>query len=574
MKSKLLALCVASATLLAGASAIAQDGATDTQALRATLLSLVKTLLDTNVITAAKARELVRQAGMDPSVLESPSPATAGAAGTVAGAAAGAATGAAATWGSPPVAAAPPVVRVPYVPEAVKQQLREEIRSEVLATARAERWAVPETLPSWLARLNFAGDVRVRVQHDNYADDNDSPALVDTFYQSLNGSGQPVTRNTTEDRDRLRIRARLGVTAKVSDEVSSGLRLVTSRDGDANDPASNNVDAGQYSRRFGVAFDLAYIGWSLGPYSVSAGRIANPYLTTDLLWSNDLTLDGIAASWRPVIDYEWGGFASLGWHPVREINNSPFNRADDSFLLGAQAGLQWKRGSAWNARVALGLFDYRDIEGRLNPAGAGDGTTVDYNDGSPLVRQRGNTMFNIATLSNPNGGPVWGIASKFRIVDLSGAVQYTTPAQWRFGASGDVLDNIGYDRDEIADRIGAAALALPADQSCAAGLARLDCRRTRGYRVELSVGHRPVEEAGSWTLSAGVRQLQRDAVPDGWTPGDYRLGGTDVRANYLGGIYSFASNAQVGLRYISAEGIDAPVRLRVDTWQLDLNTRF
>ncbi len=556
MNKNLIACSLATAALVIAAPAAAQDAATDAQTVRATLLSLIRTLLDTNVITAAKARELVRQAGLDPAVLETPP-----------------------TWGAPPVAgsapaAAPPVVRVPYVPEAVKSQLREEIRQEVLATARAERWAVPEALPGWLSRLSFDGDLRVRLQREDFADDNDVPALLDSFYQSLGPTGQPVTRNTTEDRDRLRLRARLGVSAKVSDEVQAGLRLVTSRDGDANDPASANVDAGQFNRRFGLALDLAYIGWTDGRFVASAGRIANPYRTTDLLWSTDLTLDGAALSWRPVFNYDWSGFATVGVHPLREVNNSAFNFASDSVLVGAQAGVEWRSGGAWSGRLGVGVFDFRDIEGRLNPAGAGDGTTTDFNDSAPLVRQRGNTMFNIAAQSNPTGGPVWGLASKFRVVDLNGSIQYTTPQQWRFGIQGDVLDNIGWDRDEIAARIGSAAAGLPGDLNCGSGLARLDCRRTQGYRVEFNVGRGPVQETGSWTLSFGVRHLERDAVPDGFMTGDYRLGGTDVKAGFVGGAYTLAPSTQLGWRYISAEGIDTPVRLRVDTWQFDLTTRF
>lgn len=342
MNKNLIACSLATVALVIAAPAVAQDAATDAQTVRATLLSLIRTLLDTNVITAAKARELVRQAGLDPAVLETPP-----------------------TWGAPPVAgsapaAAPPVVRVPYVPEAVKSQLREEIRQEVLATARAERWAVPEALPGWLSRLSFDGDLRVRLQREDFADDNDVPALLDSFYQSLGPTGQPVTRNTTEDRDRLRLRARLGVSAKVSDEVQAGLRLVTSRDGDANDPASANVDAGQFNRRFGLALDLAYIGWTDGRFVASAGRIANPYRTTDLLWSTDLTLDGAALSWRPVFNYDWSGFATVGVHPLREVNNSAFNLASDSVLVGAQAGVEWRSGGAWSGRLGVGVSEFRN----------------------------------------------------------------------------------------------------------------------------------------------------------------------------------------------------------------------
>jgi Putative porin len=555
MRKTLLASCAAALTFTAALPAHAQqDASADVQQLRASLLILVRTLLDQNLLTVAKAQEMLRQAGIDPASLVAATPAAP----------------------PPPAAAAtppaPPVVRVPYVPETVKRELREEIRQEVLATARAERWGVPEALPSWLSRFTFGGDVRLRLQRDVFDADNSLPGQLDPYYQLLGSTGQPTTANTTETRERLRVRARLGVVGRVSDEVQAGLRLVTS--GSSNDPASTNVDAGQAERRYGLALDQAYIGWGLGPYSVSGGRITNPYQTSDLLWSNDLTLDGVAASWKPVFNYEWSAFTTVGIHPLREINNSPLNRANDSWLIGAQTGLQWKSGTGWGARAGLGLFDFKHIEARLNPPGAGDGTTTDYNDASPLVRTRGNTMFNIAAQSNPTGAAVWGIASKFRVLDLNAAADYTTPELWRFGVQGDVLNNIGWNRDDIAGRIGASATALPGDLSCASGSARLDCKRTKGYRVEFTAGRGLVEDEGSWSVNFGMRHLERDAVPDGFTPGDYRLGGTDVKASFIGGSYTSGHNTLLSLRYVNAEGIDAPVKLRVGTWTVDLQSRF
>jgi hypothetical protein len=551
MKRTLIAAATATLTCFAALPAMAQqDTAGDVQQLRASLLILVRTLLDQNLLTVAKAQEMLRQAGIDPAGLAAATPSVP----------------------PPPAATPPPVVRVPYVPETVKRELREEIRQEVLATARAERWGVPEALPSWLSRFSFAGDVRLRLQRDVFADDNVVPGQLDPYYQLLDANGQPFTANTSETRERLRVRARLGVTGRVSDDVQAGLRIVTSRGGDANDPTSNNVDAGQSQRRYGIAIDQAYLAWTLGPYGASGGRIANPYQTTDLLWANDLTLDGASGSWRPNLGYEWSAFATLGLHPLREINGSLTNRVKDSWLVGAQAGGQWKPGNGWSVRASAGLFDFRRIQAQLNPAGATPGANTDFNDSAPQVRSRGNTMFNIAQLSNPNGASVWGIASKFRVLDLNAAAEYTTPDLWRFGAQADLLDNIGYDADEIAQRIGAAAQFLPGAGACV-GVARLGCRRTKGTRLEVSAARGPVDEEGSWSLSAGMRRLERDAVPDGFASGDYRLGGTDSKSVFLGGSYTPARNTQLALRYVNAKAIDGPP-FSVGTWTVDLQSRF
>ncbi len=53
-------------------------------------------------------------------------------------------------------------VRVTYIPEVVKKQMRDEIEQEVLAQAREENWAAPRTFPDWVSRIRLFGDIRVR----------------------------------------------------------------------------------------------------------------------------------------------------------------------------------------------------------------------------------------------------------------------------------------------------------------------------------------------------------------------------------------------------------------------------
>ena len=57
--------------------------------------------------------------------------------------------------------AAPGDVRVQYVPQAVKDQIRDQVKAEVMATAKQENWAQPNTFPDWVSRITVEGDVRV-----------------------------------------------------------------------------------------------------------------------------------------------------------------------------------------------------------------------------------------------------------------------------------------------------------------------------------------------------------------------------------------------------------------------------
>jgi hypothetical protein len=67
--------------------------------------------------------------------------------------------------------------------------------------------------------------------------------------------------------------------------------------------------------------------------------------------------------------------------------------------------------------------------------------------------------------------------------------------------------------------------------------------------------------------------LQRDAVLDGFTDSDFRLGGTDVQGYFIGADYVVNPRIQARLRYLSGNEIDGPP-LGIDTVQLDLNASF
>jgi hypothetical protein len=67
--------------------------------------------------------------------------------------------------------------------------------------------------------------------------------------------------------------------------------------------------------------------------------------------------------------------------------------------------------------------------------------------------------------------------------------------------------------------------------------------------------------------------VERDAVLDGFTDSDFRLGGTDAKGYILGGSYGVAKNVSTTARLLSADSVSgAP--LSVDVIQFDLLVRF
>ena len=122
------------------------------RSLRDTTIALVKALVEQGVLSQAKADELIRkaqEAGRHPAnYSQAPSAARTSCA---LGQAESAGDGRSrppthrppTDRSSAPKPGEPPVIRVPYVPETVKQEIRDEVKKEVLAQAKEERWGEP-----------------------------------------------------------------------------------------------------------------------------------------------------------------------------------------------------------------------------------------------------------------------------------------------------------------------------------------------------------------------------------------------------------------------------------------------
>ena len=128
---------------------------------------------------------------------------------------------------------------MPYIPQTVRDQIRDEVKAEVMTQAKEENWAQPNTFPDWVSRITVEGDVRVRDESRLYSGSNSNEI---TDFARLNakgpydvnpqgGNSYPPMLNTREDRrNQLRVRARLGVRAELSESWTAGIRLATGSD--------------------------------------------------------------------------------------------------------------------------------------------------------------------------------------------------------------------------------------------------------------------------------------------------------------------------------------------------------
>ncbi|MEQ1592646.1 MAG: putative porin [Thiobacillaceae bacterium] len=444
---------------------------------------------------------------------------------------------------------APGVIRVPYIPESVKREIREQLRQEVVAQAKTEQWGDVNAVPEWIGRLKWSGDIRVRYQNDLFAAGN-SPGTDFVFEPyGLGSTISPV--NTTEDRQRLRVRARLGLDAKVSDSVSAGFRITT---GNITDPVSTNQTLGTDFNKYALVLDRAFVKAQPWDWmSVSGGRMPNPFFSTDLVWDDDLNFEGASATFNPWIHSDSDGkpFFTVGAFPLREVESSAVNLAQDKWLLGAQAGLDWKMDANTRWRFGLAYYDYRKIAAVRDPVD-GDGF-YGYADSVLKARQKGNTMFEVSPVDSSG---LYGLAADYKLVNLTGTVDLAHFEPLHVILDGDAVKNIGYDEAKVNSRL------LTPQQA-----------RTLGLQAKVTVGWPSIQNKGDWQAYLGYRRLERDAVLDAFADSDFRLGGTNNKGFFVGGSYGLDRNTWLSFKWLSADQIDG-LPFSVDVMQVDLNAKF
>ncbi len=443
-------------------------------------------------------------------------------------------------------------VRVQYVPQIVKNEMKEEIKKEVMAKLNfkaGERLG----LPDWIDRLQWEGDLRLRYQTTQFPDGN--PNLNDFI-----AANNVVLNNTTEDRNRARVRARFGFNIKVNDWLNGGIRMTT---GSINDPISANETLQGVSGKYELNLDRVFLKTNITPeLSLVGGRFENPWFSTDLVWDPDLAFDGVAASYKPKFNDRWSGFATAGVFPIDEIESSEFNRAKDKWLYGAQTGIKWTSANKSSVKVGLALYEFDNVEGIANPAGQ-FGPNAPFNSTSANARTKGNSTFDI------NGGqfgsdPLFGYASKFRELNLTGKVDIAAFDPVHISLTGDYVRNIGFDRNEIIRRTGIVPGLVPDEE-------------VNAYQVRLDVGMPTTEKLHDWQVFAAYKHLEADSVVDTFTDSDFYQRGTNVKGWILGGSYGIGKNTWLQARWFSADeisprgGLDP---LGIDVLLLDLNTKF
>jgi hypothetical protein len=493
-------------------------------------------------------------------------------------------------------------IHVTYVPKVVREQIAQQVTQQVIAQEQAGGYAAPNEIPDWLNHITVFGDFRMRYESDLLPRGNDDTGAFPNFNAINTGSPYDISSanqnfppqiNVDQDRNRFRIRARLGVRADLGDGYTAEIRLAT---GENDSPVSENqslggapsgAQGGDFSK-YAIWLDRANISYTppLPPpahVKFDFGRFDNPFFSTSLIYNDDLGFDGVAAT----ASYAFGPltpFFTAGAFPIYNTDfsfasNQPAKFAShDKWLFGAQIGAVVN--VLHNLAVKLGLADYAftNVAGKLS-APCTVLTTADAcstDDDRPAFAQNGNTYMAlrniIATTANQNGTidqyQYFGLASNFNVLALTGHIDLDQNAPAHVWFDGEYVNNLAFNEADIA----AKAVNNRGPASAANSLGNFAGGNV-GYYIAASVGHPQLLQRWDWNVSLGYKYLESDAVLDGLNDSDFGLGGTNLKGYIFAGNLALNPRVWVRIRYLSADAIAGPT-YRADVFQIDLNGKF
>jgi hypothetical protein len=293
--------------------------------------------------------------------------------------------------------------------------------------------------------------------------------------------------------------------------------------------------------------DLAYLKFKppVQGLTLWGGRIANPFLYTDLVWDSDVGFDGFAANYTRKLSPTLDAFITGGAFPLQEVEFS----SKDKWLFGGQVGLDYKPRKEIISRTGLAYYYYKNTQGKANsPAYPNE-----YDYTAPLFMQKGNTLFDI----DPGPALKLALASKYELLNITSTLDIGFWDPIRVVLIGDYAKNLGYDQTQVAQLTGNPN--VKGD--------------TSGYQVGLAVGYPVMNRNKDWRLFAYYKYLGANAVFDAFTDSDFHGGGTNAKGWILGGEFGLTKNIWLSARWMSTNEIKGPP-LAIDSFFLDLNARF
>ncbi len=593
-------------------------------------VNLIRLLIQNKIITRIAGEALLAQAEADAAqaraALAQAAPAAIAPAPGARATAAPAAPAEVASGELPPPP--PGSIRVPYIPESLRAKITEDIKNDVLAQADFEGWARPNQIPDWVKGVKISGDLRFRSESVFYSRNN---ALEQLDFGAFNAGGPldinantnptgfPLLNTRTNRPDRLRIRARLGITAQVNPFAQVGFRFAS---GDDNSPISTNQILGGGFAKKDFWIDQAYLRLTPVPWvSATFGRMANPFKYTELLFDNDLNFDGVSVTADANRFLPAGGRASVvaGAFPLGYAGNTfpttalaKAGEGSNKWLFSGQLRGGYTFGdNLFDVDLSAAYHSFKSVQGRLSTScalynGNRQCSTDQY---QPFFLRKGNTLFFLRDIAadpaNPNNfaqPQLLGLTFDYDVLDITATVKLPVAEGIDVSVEGDYIRNLSFRKGDlcrndpkglpinnitVAQPIAGATPGTPAadfyTNPCTprtdivngvstTRIATFD-GGNQGWSVKAVLGKAKPKKWGEWNVEASYRYLESDATLDSLADSDFRLGGTNARGYIIGGTLGLYKGVNLTGRWLSGNAISGPP-LAIDVLQFDLSAEF
>ncbi|MCX7007251.1 MAG: putative porin, partial [Kiritimatiellaeota bacterium] len=342
----------------------------------------------------------------------------------------------------------------------------------------------------WYDSLKLSGDMRYR-------------------FDNIQREGQP-------NRERDRIRARLGLKTDINEDFTVGIRLgsamavsTTAEEGapygapGEGAPFSENQTLTDQNSQKAAYFDLAYIDFhpsAVPGLDLIGGKMPNPFITVDTyLWDPDLAPEGLAAKYRVGDEVQLLANASYFWLKERRTD-------DDTKLYAGQLAVNFKLNEDSHVMAGGSYYGFQKMEGfqvldwQNNNNGWGNTTT------KQISGSKTNALY----------------AEEFKVVE--GFVEAGTKIVVPVSAFGAYTRNLDPDSNNKAWTLG----------------------------VLLGKAKDP----GTFQVGYDYRHLEKDAWPGALPDDDAWGGGTDGKGHKFTVVYQLMKNLQLcGTCWISEKNI-------------------
>ncbi len=391
-------------------------------------------------------------------------------------------------------------------------------------------YSLKSGMPDWVSSFKINGDFRGR---------------YDAMFQNGNNYGPKAAPDANTfanaDRNQIRYRLRLGVTATLADHFEVGFRLGSGQVGSTLGPLgtgggiySQNQTLGNDGTAKYIFIDAAYAKWTPNEHvMLQFGKFDNLLWFTDAVIDPDYQPEGgqERVSYRIGEKHEIGATAAqwvIGENFASNHTSASGSVNNDVYVFLNQIDLKSQWSKKISTRVALGNYAFKN-QYAINP---------------DLEKVIGKSV---------NGTPAVNVPGS-----LIGA-QHFNPIIGR-GEFTYLLDSFPLFEGEFPVTLGAEYFVNPGANDIAFTGKNYGGRGNEGYNLGLVIGSS--KKKHNWQLSYNYKTIETAAGWRGFVDDDFGfngLGGTDVRGHLVRGSYRIVESMTVGFAFFHTEQISNPV---------------